>query len=185
MKKFRLVFLLLFVLLHQRALSNDLWHVVRGDNDKQMWLLAYEEADFIKDKIGQWLPLDVFSIELDFILLWQIGSIERRDHNIHVKISVKYSPTQIRSFDFSFHDRGPNAAIDCFVREDSGEVRITIPCADGSTTDLMLGGAKDAESLASKYTISKAMPEWKWAKSQVYVSTLKSALDGVKPIASP
>jgi hypothetical protein len=145
---------------------SQLWHKIEGGAKQRIWLIANEEASFIKAKIGQWLPAAVIGTNNDKSFLWAISKLERNNSRIFIRLLVDTGDSK-KAYEISYFDKGLNGPVPVIVRGNESETRITVTCGDGTTRDVIIGSAENLIDLKAKYVVSKAMPLWDWEKSEV------------------
>lgn len=145
--------------------SGFLWHEVKVDN-KTIVFIAHQEAKFIREKIGEWLPLSLMMIKNGNYFLWSIKNVYRKKNKIYVGIQFKNDVGVVGEINFDYASTGEDGKIESTVSISESETRITIKDEDGERS-VLIGLSKDIKHFSQKYTISKAMPLWKWENAVV------------------
>lgn len=159
----RYVIFLAFVLISfARAADQEAWHQLAGQDKASHWLLAFEEAEFIREKIGDWLPIAIFKTDAKEPLKWRLDSIRRKNNNCELSISLTSGRNRQVCQKYAWFDRGPDAELRGDVEEAAKEVHISVRQNDGSMRRIWIRRADGIGELREIVRVSKAMLVWKW-----------------------
>lgn len=167
MNKF-LVFIMVVCVPLAKAADLAKWRELPGQDKPSYWLLAFEEAEFIRTKIGDWLVIATFKTETDAPLGWRLNYIRRRDNQCELSMSFVGQKKLEVTQKYSWFDKGPNAEIDGEPLETEKEVYIDILQGDRSKRRIWLRRADGISELRETVKISKAMLMWTWDKVTPY-----------------
>lgn len=149
------------------AYEIEVWHKLNTKPDEKLWFVAREEAAFIRDKIGNWLPIDLLRIRDFSEVSWKIDRLERLNNKIHFKILLRNNKNQIGTFEDSYFSKGKDGVLPCIVSSLDKEVYIQIMEEDNTVRRIMFKRGKDIEFHKKENTISQAMPFWDWDKANI------------------
>lgn len=149
------------------AQDTEVWHKLNSSADERLWLVAREEAAFIREKIGTWLPIDLVRVQESSEVSWKVDRLERLNNKIYFKISLKNSDNKIGAFEGSYFSKGESGIIPCLVSVEAKETYISIVEKDGSIRRIMFKRGRDLQSQKNSTSISDAMPFWDWDKAHI------------------
>lgn len=160
-----LVFLITGLLAVAQAKDEPVWRELSGQSKPSHWLLAFEEAEFIRAKIGNWLPIAIFRTHPDAPLKWKLDYIRRKSNQCELSISFVSTRDREITQKYTWFDKGPDAELTSELTQTDTEIYIPIRQADGSMRRVWLRRADGIDDLSKNVKVSKAMLIWKWENS--------------------
>ncbi len=158
-----LIFLIFALMPLARAAVGAEWRMLPGQEKPSHWLLAFEEAEFIRPKIGDWLVIGIFRTDANTPLRWKLDYIHRKDNQCELSMSLVSGKIRRQLMQkYSWFDKGPDAELIGELVTEEKEIQITIPQGDGSKRRVWLRRADGLGELRETVKISKAMLVWKW-----------------------
>jgi hypothetical protein len=157
-----LMFLTIALMPLARAADQAEWRELAGQDKPSYWLLAFEEAEFIRKSIGDWLPVAIFKTEAKEPLKWRLDHILRKSNQCELSISLVSGRNREVCQKYSWFDRGPDAELTGDVQTAEKEVYISIRQNDGSVRRFWIRREDGIGGFRNTVRVSKAMLVWKW-----------------------
>ena len=143
-----------------------LWHKIEAA-EGDIVFIAHQEANFIRAKIGEWLPLSLMKVTSGDGYFWRVQQIYRKNNELCIKIGLKNPQGTVGEINFDYYSVGKDEKnMEAMVSVKAGETRIVIHDSEGDRA-ILITSSKDKNTLAKKYPVSKAMPLWKWESAGV------------------
>lgn len=163
---------ILITVLHYFILINSVSAVEFINNlpafkDKIYVFIAYESIEDLKYIMGQWLPIQVISVEQGKKIQWKISQAERISNELHLNFTIIQINGDQKTYPINFSNYGVDEKFVCTVTNSPNEIRISIPSGRGAPRDLLIAFHANYEILSKIYSISEAAPLWKWDKTRI------------------
>lgn len=161
MKKLYLNLFLTFILCcNVRAL--DVWYRLPVSGDAELWFLGFEENEFIRNQIGDWLPMRLFKSD-GSELLWRFEELKRIDNRASFILRVRSKGGREYEVGTSpFMDKGPDGQPEAVVSQEGSDLFISLTMGDGSVRRILFRRGRDVDDLRARTKISRASALWDW-----------------------
>lgn len=150
-------------------LPKGIWQKISREQGQDFLFVAYEESSFIKEKIGNWLPVGVFKVEEDDDIYFRIPELVRKDEKITLVVqllSQKYK--SVLNFEKTYFSQGEDGPIGAVYDNSQSRLVLTVLHERESVRRLLVSPQKSIEEMKSKYSISKARIKWDWSKVNIH-----------------
>lgn len=144
-----------------------LWHPIHVEEESRFLFSAFEEAAFIREKLGQWLPRRFLPIEPNDELFWTLESTVIADEEMLVSVTI-WNKTQgvSNSFYWSFSLYSSKLSrhydeVRLVNLADNTGFLIEFPESEESRQVCFLTVAS-VEEAKKKFSISRANIMWSW-----------------------
>jgi hypothetical protein len=156
---------LLFLMLSAgfaKAASLDIWYELPASGHKEYWIVAFEENDFIKDKIGHWLPLSIIETKGEKVRC-SLRTLERSENSTTFTFLLQDTAgAQILTGLQGFRDRGPDDTLPVLFYREGQDTILSLRMGDGTERKILVRRGDSILDLKSSMSISLASPFWKW-----------------------
>ncbi len=163
MSTFRVILLLIGIdsALKGSELESN-WHQLESNGRQNLWFVAFEEAAFIRETIGDWLPIGLYKTGEKQAFRWKIESAVRMKNECKIAfVFVNQNGKFIRQF-FEWTDAGVDGDLHGSLTTEGADTHVTFKQHDQSTRRFLIRRSLSVEELREKIRISKAQLSWKW-----------------------
>jgi hypothetical protein len=123
--------------------------------------LGFQEAQFIRAKLGEWLPVGLLEVGESDEIYYSIESVTRKDLEMAIQLEV-YNKTTAKKCQFRWQWTLPTGVDDVeVVATKPGVVEVRYPKA-GEVREIRLARALDLPQAKEEFKISRAAPLWEW-----------------------
>lgn len=137
--------------------------VLPRSEETSVWFIAFEEAEFIRKEIGDWIPIAILQTNDDIPIHWGIEYVNRKESECEAAISFGKEGKEMITQKFSWYDSGDDGNVNYGPFESKAkEVFIPIKQHDGTIRRIWIKCARDIHEIRNSVKISKAMLRWKW-----------------------
>jgi len=154
----------------------DLWYRLPVSRQPELWLVCFEENEFIRDKIGDWLPIRLFSSD-GTDLSWCFKELKRFDNLTSYMMRIRTKGgREIELGTSPFHDKGPDERPEAVIYQENTDLFVSITMGDGSKRRIMFRRGSSVDDLRARTRISKASALWDWTERPTAItSSLETA----------
>lgn len=137
------------------------WNPVPKVKGSQHFFVGFQEAKFIRARIGEWLPKGLLNISENDDLYFTIQNVIRKDLTVVIQILVDNKSTQKKAA-ISWQWTLPTDIGDVeVVVAKLGVIEVRYP-KTGEIREIRLMSVRDISAAKEHFKISRAAPLWKW-----------------------
>lgn len=138
------------------------WHQLEANNRQNLWFITFEEAAFIRNQIGDWLPIGLYKTGKDQAFRWKIESAVRAKNQCKIVIIFTRQDGKLLSQAYEWRDSGPDGDLTYDISSVDSGIFIVFKQDDQSTRRLWIRRSLSVEELSERIRISRARLSWKW-----------------------
>jgi|GEM_PF-3437766 len=169
-------YLLVLLAFYPELIAANLWYRLPVSQQSEFWLVCFEEDEFIRNKIGDWLPMRIYSsdgTELSFCF----KELKRVDNKTSFIIRIRTKGgREIELGTSPFHDKGSDEQPEAVVYQQDTDLFVSVRMGDGSERRIMFRRGSSLDDLRARTKVSRASAFWDWTRTPTpIVSSLETS----------
>ena len=125
--------------------ATDVWQRLPVSGDAELWFLGFEENEFIRSRIGDWLAIRMFKSD-GAELLWRFEELKRVDNKTSFTLRIRNRGGREYGVGTSpFVDKGPSGQPEAVVYQEGSDFYVSLKMGDGTARRIMFRRGRDID----------------------------------------
>ncbi len=152
--------------------AGDVWCRLPVSDEAELLFVGFEENEFIRGRIGDWLAMRLFKSD-GSELLWRFVELKRIDNKTSFILRVRGKGGREYEVGTSpFMDKGPDGQPEAVVSQEGSDLFISLTMGDGSVRRILFRRGRDVDDLRARTKISRASALWDWNNEPISLCLL-------------